>query len=268
MRGALKLPADAGLSRRLSVARTIARTVGREVEALQAEARREVAHKGFQDFVTIADQRGEQLIRAGLNEAFPEDGFIGEETGGDAFGQQFWVVDPIDGTSNYIRGLRHWGVSIAFVRDGQIEIGCIYDSTSAQVYSAARGQGAYREGHRISIPSRDGAAEGLAILGYSRRTGFDEYQALARRLYDLGMDYRRLGSAAIGLVRVASGVADLYYEAHLNCWDVMAGVLIAREAGAVVRMPPMETMLAKGGMLAAYAPGLGSELAFLGEGNQ
>jgi myo-inositol-1(or 4)-monophosphatase len=262
----LKLPMDEGLSRRLTVARTIARAVGREVEALQAEARLDVSRKGFQDFVTVADRRSEEIIRTRLNEAFPDDGFIGEETGGEASGREFWVVDPIDGTSNYIRGLRHWAVSIAFVREGQIEIGCIYDSTSAQVYSAARGQGAYREGHRISIANRNSAAEGLAILGYSRRTGFDEYQAIARKLYDLGMDYRRLGSAAVGLVRVANGVADLYYEGHLNCWDVMAGVLIAREAGAVVKMPPMETMLARGGSLVAYTPGLDSELAFLGGG--
>ncbi|MCT7373943.1 inositol monophosphatase family protein [Chelativorans salis] len=256
---------DHGISERLALARKLAAAVGGEIEAFHEEARSVVTRKGLQDFVTAADRHGEDLIRSALAEAFPEDGFVGEETGGQPAEQGFWVVDPIDGTTNYIRGLRHWGVSIAFVRAGRIEIGCIYDATTGRVYSAARGKGTFCEDRRIAVSPRQDPNEALAILGCSRRTSFEDYQAVTRKLHDLGVDYRRLGSAAIGLVRVANGVADLYFEAHLNCWDIMAGALIASEAGAIVVMPPLQTMLRQGGPLAAYAPSLSSTFSFVHE---
>ncbi|WP_375165877.1 inositol monophosphatase family protein [Chelativorans sp.] len=254
---------ETGLSERLALARTLAVAVGHEIEVFRQDAGIAFRRKGLQDFVTAADQKAEETIKAALGAAFPEDGFVGEETGGASGEESVWVVDPIDGTTNYIRGLRHWCVSIAFVRGGEIEIGCIYDATTGQVYSAARGHGAFREERPIAVSRREDPDEGLAILGCSRRTSFDDYQSVQRRLYHLGVDYRRLGSAALGLVRVASGVADLYYEAHVNAWDVMAGALIAREAGAVVDMPPLSVMLERGGPLAAHAPSLGPHLGFL-----
>lgn len=252
-----------GLNERLALARKLVLAVGREIEAFREEAVSAFQTKGLQDFVTAADRKGEERIRNTLAEVFPGDGFLGEETGGAPAAGGFWVVDPIDGTTNYIRGLRHWSVSIAFVRDGEIEIGAIYDATTGRVYSAARGKGALCEDEPIAVARRENPAEALAILGCSRRTRFDDYLALQRRLYDMGVDYRRLGSAALGLVRVARGVADLYYEAHVNSWDIMAGSLIAREAGAVVDMPPLEIMLERGGPLAAFSPSLGSHLGFL-----
>ncbi|WP_028032394.1 inositol monophosphatase family protein [Chelativorans sp. J32] len=254
-----------GLAERLALARTLAVAVGHEIEMFREEAQVAFQRKGLQDFVTAADRRGEETIKSALAAAFPRDGFLGEETGGVPDMHGFWVVDPIDGTTNYIRGLRHWCVSIAFVRAGEIELGCIYDATTGWVYSAVRGGGAFCEDRAVAVSRRRDPAEGLAILGCSRRTSFADYQAVQRRLHDLGMDYRRLGSAALGLVRVASGVADLYYEAHVNSWDIMAGALIAREAGAVVEMPLLDVMLKQGGPLAAYAPGLGPHLGFLHE---
>ena len=256
---------DNDLSERLALARTLAVAVGHEVEVFREEAQFAVQRKGLQDFVTAADRKGEETIRRALSAAFPKDGFLGEETGGAPDAHGFWVVDPIDGTTNYIRGLRHWCVSMAFVRGGRIELGCIYDATTGRVYSARRGQGAFCEDRPLSAATRDDPAEGLAILGCSRRTSFEDYQAVQRRLHDLGVDYRRLGSAALGLVRVASGVADLYYEAHVNSWDIMAGALIASEAGAVVEMPPLELMLERGGPLAAYTPSMAAHLGFLHE---
>jgi len=254
-----------GLAERLALARTLAVAVGHEIEIFREEAQFAFQRKGLQDFVTAADRKGEETIKSALAAAFPEDGFLGEETGGAPDAHGFWVVDPIDGTTNYIRGLRHWCVSIAFVRAGEIELACIYDATTGWVYSAARGGGAFCEEKSLAVSRREDPAEGLAILGCSRRTSFEEYQAVQRRLHDLGVDYRRLGSAALGLVRVASGVADLYYEAHVNSWDIMAGALIAREAGAVVEMPSLDVMLKRGGPLAAYAPSLGPQLRFLHE---
>src|SRR6185312_8007447 len=188
----------------------------------------------------------EQTIREELAGAFPGDGFMGEETGGTDCTRSLWVVDPIDGTSNYVRGLRHWGVSVAYVANGEVMIGAIFDAANDFVYSAVRGQGAFRDGTAIRASRASDAASSLCIVGYSRRTSFDDYQAMIRRLHEIGFDYRRIGSAAIGLARVADGIADLYYERHLNSWDVLAGALIAKEAGAAVHMPPLAEVLENG----------------------
>ena len=254
-----------GLVERLSRAQDLARSVGRAAQAFRRAGSEglEVAAKGLQDFVTIADKRAEETIRSGLAAAFPEDGFVGEETGGRPTMDRCWVVDPIDGTANYIRGLRHWGVSIAFVADGEIQIGAIFDAALDQVYSAVRGGGAFRDGVAVRASAVVEPSEALAIVGYSRRTGFEAYQVMTRRLHDLGVDYRRIGSAAVGLARVADGVADLYYERQLNSWDMLAGVLIAREAGAVVHIPPLDAVLAEGGQVVACAPGMERHFAFL-----
>jgi myo-inositol-1(or 4)-monophosphatase len=223
-----------------------------------------VENKGLQDFVTVADRRTEQYIRRALTRRFPADGFVGEETGGIPQGQ-FWVVDPIDGTTNYIRGFRHWGVSMAFVANGRVEVGIIYDAALDKIYSAVRGGGAFKDGVPIRASSVVHAARAVAILGHSRRTSFDDYLIVARRLHERDIDYRRMGAAAIGLARVANGIADLYYERHLHAWDVLAGALIAHEAGATVLMPPLEESLRNGGGVLAAAPGLAVELDFLRE---
>lgn len=253
------------LGERLLRAQVLARNTGHQARVFRDAGRDSlgVAAKGLQDFVTIADNYAERAIRAGLAESFPEDGFVGEESGGQATMDPCWVVDPIDGTTNYIRGLRHWGVSIAFVAKGEIQIGAIFDAARDQVYSAVRGGGAFRDGIAVRVSAVVEPSEALAIVGYSRRTSFEAYQAMTRRLHDMGVDYRRIGSAALGLARVADGVADLYYERHLNSWDMLAGVLIAREAGAMVHIPPLGTVLATGGQVVACAPGMEGQFAFL-----
>jgi myo-inositol-1(or 4)-monophosphatase len=178
-------------------------------------------------------------------------------------GEHFWVVDPIDGTTNFIRGFRHWGVSLAFVAHGRIQIGVIYDAAVDKVYAAIRGGGATKDGKPIRASAVSDQNRALAILGHSRRTDFAEYQEVSRLLYERGIDYRRMGAAAIGLVRVADGIADLYYERHLNGWDMMAGALIAHEAGAVVSLPSLDVALSEGGAVIAAAPGISKVIAFL-----
>lgn len=258
------------LRQRTEAAITIARRVGMETAKFRAEVQPEtlaVENKGFQDFVTVADKRAEQMIREALLGEFPEDAFLGEEGGASRDGSSTgtWVVDPIDGTTNFIRGFRHWGVSIAFVAGDEILIGVIYDATQNAVLSAIRGEGAMREGKQITAAKTTDPSRGLAILGHSRRTDFEDYLSISRRIYKTGMDYRRMGAAAIGLIRVAEGVADLYYERHLSAWDMLAGALIAREAGAVIALPPLARLLAHGGPVIACAPGLANDLSFLME---
>lgn len=243
----------------------IARRVGRAASSFRDEMGADglrIANKGLQDFVTIADRRAEDSIRQAIARHFPGDGFMGEETGGTPTGA-FWVVDPIDGTTNFIRGFRHWGVSMAFVAQGEVQVGIVYDAAVDKVYWAVRGGGAFRERQPIRVSPLSDPSRAVAILGHSRRTSFDDYLRISKRLYERGIDYRRMGAAAVGLVRVADGIADLYYERHLNAWDVLAGALIAREAGADVYMPPLAETLANGGPVIAGTPGLAAEFAFL-----
>lgn len=256
------------LKARATLAEAVARRVGREVSALREEfgaAALSVENKGLQDFVTIADTQAEQSIRETLLAAFPQDGFMGEESGGLHTSAGLWVVDPIDGTTNFIRGFRHWGVSIAFVAAGRVRIGVIYDAALDKVYSATLGGGAAKDGKPIRASDVSDPTRAIAILGHSRRTSFDDYQAVARHLFERGVDYRRMGAAAIGLARVADGIADLYYERHLNGWDMLAGALIACEAGAVVLAPPLAVALGRGGPVIASAAGLQKEFDFLRE---
>lgn len=245
----------------------IAREVGRAASTLREERGNgglAVTAKDLQDFVTIADQDAERSIREAIGKHFPNDGFVGEETGGTA-GGAFWVVDPIDGTTNFIRGFRHWGVSMAFVAADKVQLGIVYDAVSDKVYWAISGSGAFKDHQPIRASSVTDPTRAVAVLGHSRRTSFEDYLEVSRKLYERGIDYRRMGAAAIGLVRVADGIADLYYERHLNAWDVLAGALIAREAGADVYMPPLDHVLTRGGGVIAGTPGLANEFSFLRE---
>lgn len=256
------------LDARVAVAIELARKVGRDASDFRRDsgaAALRVENKGLQDFVTVADKQAEDTIRAALNAHFPEDGFIGEESGGADLDTGVWVVDPIDGTTNFMRGFRHWGVSIAFVVGDQVMVGAIYDAAQDAVYSAVRGKGAFKDGKKIGASQVSDPSKAIAIMGHSRRTSFDDYLVILKTLYEKGIDYRRMGAAAIGLVRVADGIADLYYELQLNSWDMLAGALIAHEAGAVVRMPGMRDALAEGGPVYAAAPGLAHEFAFIAD---
>lgn len=250
-------------ARAVQIARRVGRAASTQREELGATGLA-VTNKGLQDFVTAADRTAEDTIRRALAKHFPDDGFLGEETGGTP-GGAFWVVDPIDGTTNFIRGFRHWGVSIAFVADDRVLVGVVYDAALDKVYWAIRGGGAFKERQPIRVSTGTDPTRAIAILGHSRRTSFEDYLATSRRLYEKGIDYRRMGAAAIGLARVADGIADLYYERHLNAWDMMAGGLIASEAGADVLMPRLDVAIAQGGAIIAGTPALAREFEFLRE---
>lgn len=257
---------SSSLRARCEAAAEVARQVGQDTARFRQEALPDalgIENKGPQDFVTIADRRSEEAIRNALLATFPEDAFMGEEGGGQSGERGTWVVDPIDGTTNFIRGFRHWGVSIAFVAGSEILIGAIYDAAQDKVFHAIRGEGAFKEGQPIAAAKTVDSAQAIAVLGHSRRTDFEDYIAVSRRLYERGIDYRRMGAAAIGLIRVAEGISDLYYERHLSAWDMLAGVLIAKEAGATVAVPPLDRLLHHGGPVVAFAPGLGNEFSFL-----
>lgn len=254
------------LQYRYDFSRNLAREVGLEALRFWNEVGPgglKTQTKGVQDFVTQADKAAEDSIRGELAREFPQDGFVGEETGGAPGGAGYWVVDPIDGTANYLRGLRHWGVSIAYVRDGRTQIGVVHDTPTDRLYHARLGHGAYRDDQPVNVALTADPHVAMGILGVSRRVGIEDYLSKIRALHDAGLEHRKIGSAAVGIVRVAEGVADFYYENHLNSWDALAAVLIAQEAGAVANVPGLDEFMAKGGEVLCATPQLADLLAGL-----
>ncbi len=250
-----------GLRERAEFARALARRIGKQaMAALEPGVRGALATqlKGPQDFVTAADKAAEAQLRRDLAARFPQDGFFGEETGGRTDAGALWVVDPIDGTANFMRALPEWCVSLAFVAQGRVRIGVVYDAPFDIVYWAIEGQGAWADAAPLPAGPDTPLEQSLAILGRSNRTGFSDYLAMLEALQGAGADHRRFGSAALGLVRVAQGAADAYYEASLNAWDALAGALIAREAGCALHMPPLGEFLAAPGPVLAARGALGA----------
>jgi myo-inositol-1(or 4)-monophosphatase len=141
------------------------------------------------------------------------------------------VVDPIDGTSNFARGIPHFCISIAFVRDGQTEIGVVYQPVLDELYVARRGGGASRNDAPIRVSAVDSMSQAIIEAGWSTRKPRQAYLDVIRELYEAGAQVRRAGSGTLGLAYVADGRNDGYCELHINSWDVLAGLLLIKEAG-------------------------------------
>jgi len=192
------------------------------------------------DLVTEFDRAAEDYIRDRLANERPEDGVIGEE--GDDVPHSSgltWIVDPIDGTTNFVFGLPAWGCSVAVTRGSEILAGAIHIPTTNETYSAAIGRGATRNGTSIRTTNRSSLETSLIATGFSYDADHRAEQGVTvARLLPKVRDIRRSGSAAYDLCCVAAGTVDAYYEQHLSIWDIAAGVLIAREAGARVEFAP------------------------------
>jgi myo-inositol-1(or 4)-monophosphatase len=244
---------------------TTATAVIREAGDLAAEyfARRTTLAretKGPQDFVSLADREVEAAIRTRLAKAFPDDGFLGEESGGGA-GERCWVVDPIDGTNNFLRGLPLWGVSVAYAIAGEPVIGLIHLPSVGRLYSAVRGRGATCNEVPIHVSRIDDLAQATILVGLSRRTSPDPALDMIDTALRGGSALRCMGTCVVALAMVAEGTADAYYEAHVQPWDCLAGLLIVREAGGRTNEVPGPLMLAQGGPLLASSPALFDQLA-------
>jgi myo-inositol-1(or 4)-monophosphatase len=188
------------------------------------------------DVVTEADREVEQLLRDRLAELRPGDGFLGEESGS-AEGETgvSWVVDPIDGTVNFLYGLPSVGVSVAAQVDGEVVAGAVVNVSTGTRYTAARGQGATRDGRPLEVRPVPPMQERLVLTGFSyeREQRVLQGRAIAELLPRV-RDIRRQGSAALDLCALAEGAADAYLEEGVNLWDFAAGALVAEEAGARV----------------------------------
>ncbi len=195
-----------------------------------------VTHKLSNDYVTEADRESERIIRETLLGKFPGDGFYGEEAGESGSKDGRWIVDPIDGTSNFIADLPLYTVSIAYEEQGEIVVGCVYCPRLGEMYTAVKGYGAFLNGTPIHVSEKTVLRDALVAMSFAHRNE----QAGTRMLKVLPTmretfsDMRRLGSAALDLCFVACGRFEAYMELGLYIYDIAAGMLIVQEAGGVV----------------------------------
>src|SRR5579863_7655431 len=220
-----------------------------EVENLQ------VSLKGPRNFVTAADRRAEETVREELAKARPDYGFLGEE-GGAREGtdkSHRWIVDPLDGTTNFLHGIPHFAVSIALERDGAIVAALTYNPASDELFVAERGKGAFLNDRRIRVAARQRLADAVVACGLPHYGRGD--LALARREIAAAQQHfaglRRYGAATLDLAWVAAGRLDAYWERDLSPWDMAAGILLVREAGGFVSdIDGGETILTQGNIVA------------------
>ena len=197
-----------------------------------------IRRKKARDFVTEVDTGIQELLRRRLSEILPEAKFMGEEQDNSALDTSglVWILDPVDGTTNFIHHLRHSAISLALVAEGRGVMGIIFNPDTDELYTAADGQGARLNGHEIHVSGSVNLAECLIQVGTNPawRDQAERNFALLRAVYDRCVDIRRMGAASLDLCWVADGRADAYAECRLNAWDYAAGVIIVREAGGIV----------------------------------
>lgn len=214
--------------------RQLSRDFG-EVEQLQ------VSKKGPGDFVSAADHKAEQTIFEELSKARPGYGFLMEERGAVEGSDRThrWIVDPLDGTTNFLHGFAHFSISIALEREGELVAGVVYDVAKNEMFTAEKGRGAFLNDRRLRVANRTNLADALVVTGIATKSRSGEAKALLQseldRVISATAGLRRLGSAALDLAYVAAGRFDAYWERHLAPWDVAAGAVLVREAGGFAR---------------------------------
>jgi len=244
------------IDRRYDVARRIASEAGAlardyflRFDALRVEV------KSHQDFVSEADKAVELFIRDALARELPDDGIVGEEHAPSAGDSGFtWVIDPIDGTTNFVHGIPAWTVVLAGVAGPRTEIGIIDDPMHGQQFHCRRGGGAYANARPISVLRGRTLQNGSVGIGFSGRTPAADITRLVSAVVDAGGVFYRNGSGALSLAYVASGRLLGYAEAHMNAWDCLAGQLLVAEAGGCVEDQDAQQMIAEGGRVIAAAP--------------
>ncbi len=223
----------------LDVAADAARAGGEILKSYwRSLPRGSISEKKTNDFVTRADKESEEVIVARIRERFPRDGFLGEEGGRRGVGDEarVWIVDPLDGTTNFIAGFPFWCVSVAAREKGEIVAGAVWDPLREELYAAERGGGAFRNGDRLRVTPRSDLDGAFLATGFPFRSKerIDLYLALFRDLFVRARAIRRAGSAALDLANVAAGVFDGFFEFKLSIWDIAAGSLLIEEAGGRV----------------------------------
>ena len=216
---------------RLEFSRHLAQDAGRMAHS--AFGTSPTSMKGRHDVLTEMDSQVERFIRSAILERYPDDAVLGEEDGasGNANAERLWIIDPIDGTANYARGIAHYCVSIGYLEHGVPTVAALHDPSHERLYSAQRGAGAFMNGTRLAVSPCADLAAATVECGWSTRRSTESYLAIVTRVMGAGCAMRRAGSGALGLVDVAAGRSEAYCELHINSWDCAAGVLLVQEAG-------------------------------------
>ncbi|HEY2033277.1 MAG TPA: inositol monophosphatase family protein [Rhizomicrobium sp.] len=245
------------LSPALNVMTTAARKAGRrlirdfgEVENLQ------ISVKGPGDFVTVADQRTESILIGELQKARAGYPILSEEVGlvdGPDKSHRF-IIDPLDGTTNFLHGIPHFAISIGLERDGVLVSGVIFNPITDDMFTAERGHGAYLNDKRLRVAGRKDVRTALCATGipFIGKDGHEKFQAELGSMMATTTGVRRFGSAALDLAWLAAGRYDMYWERNLKAWDIAAGILMVREAGGVVSdLNNQQKMLETGNIIAS-----------------
>lgn len=214
-----------------------------------------VDQKGAQDWVSEADRNVELLIRERLAEAWPNDGIYGEEHAPKPGTSGFdWVIDPIDGTTNFVNGIPSWTIVLAGVVAGETRVGVIHDPNVSETYAALRGAGAYLNDARMQVAAGTPMSSGTVAVGYSNRVEATNVVPVLADVIGRGAMFHRNASGALSIAYVAAGRLLGYMEEHMNAWDCLAGQLLVEEAGGRVEPQDASAMIRDGGRVVVGTP--------------
>lgn len=259
---------DPDIVDRFGFAQSVAREAGQlALGYFESRQDLEVESKGVHDRVTLADRAVEEHIRKTITDQFPRDGFLGEEStaaGANIPGDSsIWVVDPIDGTDCFVFGMPTWCVSIAYVSGGKTQVGAVFDPVHGEMFASARGRGSFLNGRELCLDNFGTIQSGLVGIGHSMRVPpIQSLDALERLMKSGGM-FHRCGSGALSLAWVATGRLAGYFEAHMNSWDCLAGLLLVEEAGGSTNDFLEGDGLYAGNPVVASAPGIIAQMEFV-----
>jgi myo-inositol-1(or 4)-monophosphatase len=196
-----------------------------------------ITEKTKNDVVSEADRVAEAAIRTELDFRFPQYGFVGEEGGASGDAERRWIVDPLDGTLNFVQGFPHWCVSVALWDAEGPVVGCVLDPLRSDLFLAVRGQGATWNGKPMCVSQQAGLDGAFLATGFAYQLGdrWPAFNAALGRVFPRAKGIRRAGSAALDLAHVACGIFDGFFELGLKPWDIAAGALLVQEAGGVIR---------------------------------
>ena len=237
-------------------AATVINRASNDIEALTVQVKQE------NDFVSEVDRAAERTIIDTLLSAYPKHAILAEESGASGESDYQWIIDPLDGTTNYLHGFPQYAVSIALLHKGQLDQAVVYDPTRNELFTASKGAGAFLNNRRIRVSKRVKLADTLIGTGFPFRdfTHLDAYAGMFRDLVQKTSGLRRPGSAALDLAWVASGRMDGFFEIGLNPWDIAAGCLLIKEAGGLVGDFTGEEGYLKSGHVVAGSPKIFAQL--------
>jgi myo-inositol-1(or 4)-monophosphatase len=222
----------------LNIAIRAARTAGNIIaKGFENQSELQIEAKGDNDYVTRIDKEAEQAIIHKIKQSYPEHSFVGEEGGVVEGDNDFkWIIDPLDGTTNFIKGIPHFAVSIALMHKGRLDQAVVFDPLRGELFTASRGAGAQLNGFRIRASKAKELSQTILATAFPFRNkaSLPKYQESFNKIFMQAGDIRRSGSAALDLAYVAAGRYDGYWERGLKPWDIAAGELLVRESGGLV----------------------------------